>query len=248
MPGGELTGERMAELGLVEVPVPGTLFSLLGPKKPGAHLSIDARVEMARRHNAVAHALPRYVRTEPPKEAEANATQPQENGMTKGKTKGEGAQAPKGAEAAASSTTPAPAVAGDPPTAAEVQKMFDANKGEWEKNEKDKKEREAKQKKEAEAKQRKEAALRKAAKKKDARPKRSAAAPEAAKGGKKKAAPAAAPKKAGGIGGFVSDLLVKGKDTEAILKAVKEKFPKARTSAASVAWYRSKLREEGKIK
>lgn len=248
MPGGELTKERMDELGLVEVPVPGTLFALLGPKEPGAHLTIDARVEMARRHNAVAHALPRYVRTESPKQAEeANAAQlPQENGMTKRKTKGEGSAAPKDAGSAASA--PAQAVAGEPVDAKEVQKAFDANRAEWDKNEKEKKEREAKQKREAEAKQKKEAALRKAAKKKDARPKRAAAAaPE--KGDKKKAAQAAAPtKKAGGIGGFVSDLLVKGKDTEAILKAVKEKFPKARTSAASVAWYRSKLREEGKLK
>lgn len=78
----------------------------------------------------------------------------------------------------------------------------------------------------------------------------------AKKGGKAKAEPkkaegkkaAAQPKKpGGGIGGLVCDLLMKGKDNDAILKAVKEKFPAAKTSAASIAWYRSKLREEGKL-
>jgi hypothetical protein len=34
---------------------------------------------------------------------------------------------------------------------------------------------------------------------------------------------------------------------EEILAAVKKDFPSARTSAASIAWYRSKLREEGKL-
>lgn len=36
------------------------------------------------------------------------------------------------------------------------------------------------------------------------------------------------------------------KSTEEILKAVGKKFPQARTSAASVAWYRSKLNKQGK--
>jgi hypothetical protein len=78
----------------------------------------------------------------------------------------------------------------------------------------------------------------------------------AAKGPKKpeprpapRAAPkkAAEPKKAGGIGGLVCKLLVARKTPDEILAEVKRQFPKARTSNASIAWYRSKLREEGKL-
>lgn len=48
------------------------------------------------------------------------------------------------------------------------------------------------------------------------------------------------------IGDFVNGLLMHNKSTEEILKAVAKKFPQARTSAASVAWYRSKLNKQGK--
>lgn len=48
------------------------------------------------------------------------------------------------------------------------------------------------------------------------------------------------------IGGFVNGLLMHNKSTEEILKAVAKKFPQAHTSAASVAWYRSKLNKQGK--
>lgn len=54
--------------------------------------------------------------------------------------------------------------------------------------------------------------------------------------------------KKGGIGGLVSKMLLDGKETEAILAAVKKDYPHAKTSAASVAWYRSQLRGEGKLK
>lgn len=50
-----------------------------------------------------------------------------------------------------------------------------------------------------------------------------------------------------GIGAFCMDLIVKGKTNEEVLGAVKTKFPDASTSASSVAWYRNKLKSEGKI-
>jgi hypothetical protein len=63
----------------------------------------------------------------------------------------------------------------------------------------------------------------------------------------KKAAEKAA-KKAGeqkergpGIGKFCFDLIGKGKTNDEILAAVRKQFPDAKTSAASVAWYRNKL-------
>ena len=74
--------------------------------------------------------------------------------------------------------------------------------------------------------------------------------PAAAKKAAEKAAKAPIPAAAGrgaGIGAFCSDLIVKGKSNEEVLAAVREKFPSAATSAASVAWYRNKLRAEGKV-
>lgn len=61
---------------------------------------------------------------------------------------------------------------------------------------------------------------------------------------KKAAAPRA---KKEGIGFFVEGMLKQKKDTDAILAAVKKKFPKAKTSPASLAWYRNKMREEGTL-
>lgn len=58
-----------------------------------------------------------------------------------------------------------------------------------------------------------------------------------------KPAKAAAPKKQG-IGAFCIELIQKGKDNAAILEAVQKKFPDASTSAASIAWYRNKLKSE----
>lgn len=80
-----------------------------------------------------------------------------------------------------------------------------------------------------------------------------AAAPAKAE---KPAKPAAKPAKTNGdkpaakgqgIGAFCMDLIVKGKTNEDVLSAVKIKFPNASTSASSVAWYRNKLKHEGKI-
>lgn len=66
-----------------------------------------------------------------------------------------------------------------------------------------------------------------------------------------KAAKKAAPKKSGakgqGIGAFCMELIVKGKSNEDVLEQVRKKFPDASTSASSVAWYRNKLKSEGKL-
>lgn len=70
---------------------------------------------------------------------------------------------------------------------------------------------------------------------------------KAAKPAKEKGDAKPAEKK-GGIGGLVCKMLLDGKETDAILAAVKKDYPHAKTSAASVAWYRSQLRGEGKLK
>lgn len=95
----------------------------------------------------------------------------------------------------------------------------------------------------------------------------SEAAPAAKKVAAKKAAPAkkvaakkAAPaKKAAakangeakprgrGIGAYACEMILKGKSNEEVVEAVLKKFPDASTSASSVAWYRNKLKNEGKL-
>lgn len=79
----------------------------------------------------------------------------------------------------------------------------------------------------------------------------------AKKAAAKKAAPAA--KKAGtkadggakprgrGIGAYACEMVLKGKSNEEVVEAVLKKFPDASTSASSVAWYRNKLKNEGKL-
>ena len=47
-----------------------------------------------------------------------------------------------------------------------------------------------------------------------------------------------------GIGAFCKELITAGKTNEEVLAAVRQKFPDASTSAASVAWYRNALRSE----
>lgn len=71
---------------------------------------------------------------------------------------------------------------------------------------------------------------------------------------KKVAAKKAAPKAEGekkprgrGIGNYACEMILKGKSNEEVVKAVLTKFPDASTSASSVAWYRNKLKNEGKL-
>ena len=82
-----------------------------------------------------------------------------------------------------------------------------------------------------------------------------AQAAAAEKKGEKAKAKKAAAKPAGkskgtpkqGIGAFCEGLLKQKKSTDEIMKAVQAKFPGAKTSPASIAWYRSKMREEGTL-
>lgn len=58
-------------------------------------------------------------------------------------------------------------------------------------------------------------------------------------------APAEPKVKAPGVGDVAKDLIRAGKSNEDVLKAIKEQFPEAKTSMASVNWYRNKLRGDG---
>lgn len=51
--------------------------------------------------------------------------------------------------------------------------------------------------------------------------------------------------KAPGVGDLAKDLIRAGKTNEQVLEAVREKFPDAKTSMASINWYRNKLRGDG---
>lgn len=51
--------------------------------------------------------------------------------------------------------------------------------------------------------------------------------------------------KAPGVGDLAKELIRAGKTNEEVLAAVKEKFPEAKTSMASINWYRNKLRTDG---
>jgi membrane protein involved in colicin uptake len=55
-----------------------------------------------------------------------------------------------------------------------------------------------------------------------------------------------APKeKVPGVGDLAKELIRDGKTNEQVLEAVKAKFPEAKTSMASINWYRNKLRTDG---
>ena len=48
-----------------------------------------------------------------------------------------------------------------------------------------------------------------------------------------------------GVGDVAKDLIRGGKTNEEVLAAIKEQFPDANTSMASINWYRNKLRGDG---
>ena len=48
-----------------------------------------------------------------------------------------------------------------------------------------------------------------------------------------------------GVGDVAKTLIREGKTNEEVLAAVKEQFPEAKTSMASINWYRNKLRGDG---
>jgi hypothetical protein len=51
--------------------------------------------------------------------------------------------------------------------------------------------------------------------------------------------------KAPGVGDVAKELIRGGKTNEEVLAAIKEQFPDAKTSMASINWYRNKLRGDG---
>ena len=55
------------------------------------------------------------------------------------------------------------------------------------------------------------------------------------------------PSRPAGIGAYVSGLLLSGKANEEVLMLTLRTFPTARTSAATVAWYKAKLKKEDKL-
>ena len=54
-----------------------------------------------------------------------------------------------------------------------------------------------------------------------------------------------AKEKVPGVGDLAKDLIRGGKTNEEVLAAIKEQFPDAKTSMASINWYRNKLRGDG---
>lgn len=71
--------------------------------------------------------------------------------------------------------------------------------------------------------------------------KKAAPAAKAAAPAKPKAEKAKKP----GVGEFVKAQILAGKDNDKILELVAAKFPEAKTSSASINWYRSALRQAG---
>jgi hypothetical protein len=49
-----------------------------------------------------------------------------------------------------------------------------------------------------------------------------------------------------GVGKLAQELILAGGTNEDVFKEVKAKFPEAKTSMASINWYRNKLRSDGK--
>lgn len=83
----------------------------------------------------------------------------------------------------------------------------------------------------------KPAAGKKAAPKKPAAGKKAAPAEKKAPSGRKP-----------GTGALITEMLLAGKDNDAILEKVRTQFPDSAANASTVSWYRSKLKKEGKLK
>lgn len=77
------------------------------------------------------------------------------------------------------------------------------------------------------------------------------AAPEKTSAKAAKAAKAASDEGDGrsrtGVGAYITEQLLAGKDTEAIVAGIRSKFPDSKSEAKDVSWYRSKLKREGKL-
>lgn len=224
---------RAAEFGLEAVlAAEGSHYQMLrvaGSKTP----TLAQRVVMAKHVRQLAQATGgRYVATRTVSAPAQIKPQLENIEMKKksGAPAGAGVAAPEGAK---------------PIDAKEIEAAHAANLKDVAEAAKKKEAEEAERRKRDEAAAAAKAKARKKLKKSDVTPKPEHSAKSAKKAAKAAAAPAR--KAGGGIGGMVCDLLVKKKSNEEILAAVKKQFPKAKTSAASIAWYRSKLREEGKL-
>lgn len=77
------------------------------------------------------------------------------------------------------------------------------------------------------------------------------AAPEKTSAKAAKAAKAASDEGGGrsrtGVGAYITEQLLAGKDTETIVAGIRSKFPDSKSEAKDVSWYRSKLKREGKL-
>lgn len=77
------------------------------------------------------------------------------------------------------------------------------------------------------------------------------AAPEKTSAKAAKAAKAASDEGDGrsrtGVGAYITEQLLAGKDTETIVAGIRSKFPDSKSEAKDVSWYRSKLKREGKL-
>ena len=50
-----------------------------------------------------------------------------------------------------------------------------------------------------------------------------------------------------GIGARAMELLIEGKSTQEVIDIVKSEIPDANPTPATIAWYKNKLRQEGKL-
>jgi hypothetical protein len=55
------------------------------------------------------------------------------------------------------------------------------------------------------------------------------------------------PSRPAGIGAYINGLLLSKKANDEVLVLTQRTFPEARTSAATVAWYKAKLKKAGKL-
>lgn len=252
----EASGEeadRLKKLGLVEVEVRGTHLKLLAQADPNAAPpTLEQRYEMAKRLNEVGPLLPRYVKKVVKADA-ANEVRAVEEIVNAGRRMETDMPKKQGVTGTAPSAAQVAEI-----TKAHAENLKEVAQHDREKAAREAEEKKAKEKKEAAGKAARKAAKQKleeeraAARKAAGKKKKPAAKPEPKKAekkadAKKGDAKKAEPKKKGGIGNLICDLLKKGKATDDVLKEVKKQFPKAATSAASIAWYRSKLRQEGAL-
>lgn len=239
---------RLVPEGLLEVPVPNTAVALLAPATTGAELTLNQRVAMAERLNQVRDSLPRYVR----KEKLFDGVRPRAN-LELGTTSSAGQGSTDAAQTNSTTqeydmSTAATAVKATGKTngighiSQELRKQMKVvGDGAIKMGQRILAEKAAKEKAKADAKAAKLSKTAKKATKKTATPGDKADKPSA------KAPKAPKATKVRGIGTIVREALKAKKSTEECIALVKKEFPKAKTTPASVAWYRNDLRERGEL-